>query len=154
MTEHTITVRPATDDSTHYGVTHKSERVYRTSKSNYPTRVVVWDNTRRPNPRNGEPVRYGEQGRLDGGNGRYLDPRNRATDDTVTVLLTTESIVLDAYGTGTGTPRSGQVWAEGEPIRPADRITLVFPTGAAAYTVEFGGNGHGRLIPAVEGLRQ
>jgi hypothetical protein len=43
----------------HYGVTHESALVYRTNTSHSPTRVQVWDNTRRVNPDPGGRIQHG-----------------------------------------------------------------------------------------------
>ena len=148
---HEIPMLPAkpsrTDD---YGVLHSSAFVYQTSRGSGPTRIDVWDNTRRPNARNGEPLRWGQCGVLDGGNGRYLDPENQATDETVSVLLTPECTVIDAYGTGTGSAASGQVYSpDGETIRSGDTLMLMYPDGThEARVVRFTGNGHGQAALA------
>src|SRR4029453_18126925 len=96
-TTHEILVIPVDPQrAASYGITHASEYVYRTTGHGYPTRVQVWDNTRRPNPRDGQTVRYGQYGKLDGGNGRFLDPHHDATDMPVSVLLSPEASVITA----------------------------------------------------------
>lgn len=146
MTEYIIPMITADDYAReHYGITFKSACVYRVAGSSAPTRVKVWDNTRRPNPRNGEPVRYGEFGPRDGGNGEFLDPHNRATDARVSVLLSPESSVISAHRNGTGTVASGQVYAPGDArLRTGDVLVLVHPDGSHAHvTVRMTNNGHG-----------
>lgn len=141
-----IELRPASDyRASHYGVLFESAYVYRTGRSYSPTRVVVWSNTSRPNARNGEPVRHGDYGPIDGGAGRYLDPHNKATDAERSVLLSTESTVIDAYGTGTGSKESGQVWAD-DKLCDGDALTLAYPDGTEeTLTARFPrySNGHG-----------
>ncbi len=147
VADHTIPMVPADAREASYGITHKSQYVYRTSKSGYPTRIVRWSNTGRLNGRNGQPVRFGEVGPIDGGDGQYLDPRNRATDNPVTILVSTEDITIDAYGTGTGTVGSGQVYApRGEILRPGETVTLTYGDDTSGpYPVRFTGNGHGYI---------
>lgn len=134
-------------DREHYGVTHRSAFVYRHGRGSGPARVVTWSNTHRLNPRNGQPVRYGDMGPRDGGNGVYLDPRNRATDSPTSVLISLESTVITNSGTNTGTVASGQVYApDGATLRDGDVLTLVYPDGTeVTYTARFPrmGNGHG-----------
>ena len=143
--DHTIPMIKADDRQASYGITHTSEFVYRTSKSSYPTRIEVWSNIDRLNPRNGEPVRYGDMGPIDGGEGKYLDPSNKATDSPVTILLSPECIAIDAYGTSTGTAGSGQIYAPGVTLRQAETVSLAYPDGYehGPYAVRFTGNGHG-----------
>lgn len=143
-----VELREASAESKSYGVTHKSRYVYSTSRGHYPTRVEVWSNVDRPNPRNGEPVRWGQYGKLDGGNGRYLDPGHDATDAPVTVLLTPESTIITSDGTNTGTEASGQVYASGVTIRTGDVLCLIYPDGREeSWTVRFTRNGHGEADP-------
>jgi hypothetical protein len=148
-TTHRITLTPADANAASYGITHRSAYVYDTSRSSSPTRVVVWSNEGRPNPRNGQPIRWGQAGPIDGGNGRYLDPSHQATDSPVTVLLTPESSVITANGTNTGTQASGQVYPPaGAPIRAGDTLTLIYPDGTeAAHVARFTNNGHGIADP-------
>ncbi len=54
--------------------------------------IRLWNNEGRLNTRNGQPVQYGSDSdgfswRMNGGNGKYLDPDNNATDDTESVLM-------------------------------------------------------------------
>jgi len=145
VADHTIPMVPADAREASDGITHKSQYVYQTSKSSYPTRIVRWSNVGRPNPRNGQPVRFGEVGPIDGGDGQYLDPSNRATDNPVTILVDPEDITIDNYGTGTGTVGSGQVYApNGEILRPGETVTLTYGDDTSGpYPVRFTGNGHG-----------
>lgn len=126
MNHHFIVLNKA--DANTYGILYTGRNVYQTSKSNGPTRLQVWDNTNRVNKRNGEPVRFGDCGPVDGGDGKYLDPNNRATDEPVSFLLTPESSVITNNGTNTGTAASGQVYAE-DILRDGDSATLSYPTG-------------------------
>jgi hypothetical protein len=148
-----IPMVPATDyDLKTYSVIGVSESVYRTAHSTSPTRVKVWGNTHRPNPRNGQPVRYGDFGPRDGGNGKYLDPSNRATDQEISVLLSTECSILSAHGDSTGTKASGQVYAP-ETLREGDVLILILPNGTEVpVTARFprmgNGNGHGEFAAA------
>jgi hypothetical protein len=128
-----------------YGVAFRSTFVYRAAGSSAPTRIAIWDNTRRPNTRNGEPVRYGEYGPRDGGNGRYLDPHHVATDAEQSVLITPECTVLSAHGSSTGTAASGQVWSGNlTTLRTGVRLALRLPDGSVRrVTVRLTNNGHG-----------
>lgn len=128
-----------------YGVTHRSRYVYNVAGSHAPTRIDVWSNVNRPNLRDGQAVRYGQYGPLDGGCGRYLDPSNHATDAPVSVLLTPESSCISARGDGTGSEASGQVYSPDDtPLRTGDTLTLRFPLGPdQTYKVRLTNNGHG-----------
>ena len=117
----------------HYGIRYVSTFVHRiTGKGlhnrNSPHRIKVWDNTRRPNPRNGEPVRYGEYGRIDGGDGQYLDPNNIATDDDLSYLTSAEATAITSNGTNTGTVASGQVYAP-TALAVGQFVVLMYPDG-------------------------
>lgn len=151
MTTHHIPMATASENAKTHDILTKSTFVYRTSKSSFPTRIVEWSNINRLNNRNGEGVRYGDYGKLDGGNGLYLDPHNDATDSMVTVLISTESTSIDAYGTGTGTPASGQQWATQESlISEGDILVLLYPDGTEwEYVAHFTNNGHGVAVPNV-----
>jgi hypothetical protein len=144
MTEHQILMMSAQD---RYGVTHVSAYVYRTARHSFPTRVVAWSNVNRKNPHPGE-RKWTDFGSI-GGEGKYLDPHNQGTDSEESFLLSPESSVIDAYGTGTGTEASGQVFAE-EIIRPGDALVLVFPDGSnVASVAHFTNNGHGVATPTI-----
>lgn len=145
MNTHTILLHTASKNDATYGIAFTSDYVFRTAKSSAPTRVQVWANIGRLNPRDGEPVRYSSYGKIDGGKGRYLDPHRNATDSAITVLLTPESSVIDGYGTNTGTEASGQVYAQQDSvIREGDTLRLVYPGGRAVeMAVHFTNNGHG-----------
>ena len=148
--QHVVELVDAPEQRAQYGITHLSRYVFSTTKGSYPTRVVVWSNVNRPNPRNGEPVRFGEYGKLDGGNGRYLDPSNNATDEPTSIRLTPEASVITNNGTNTGTAASGQVYAPaGQRIAEGDLVALVYPGGSigVTYVVHFTNNGHGELVP-------
>ena len=144
MTVHTIVLETARPNT--YGITYRSTSVYSASRSYSPTRIVVWDNTGRPNMRNGQPQRWTNYGKRDGGNGRFLDPANNATDDAVSVLLTPESTVITDNGTNTGTVVSGQVYAESQTrdIDTGDVLRLLYPDGRIeSRVVRMTSNGHG-----------
>jgi hypothetical protein len=154
-TTHRVELIEAPADRAQYGIMYLSRYVYDARRRlSAPTRVQVWSNLRRPNTRNGEPVKYGEYGPLNGGNGAYLDPSNHATDNAMTIYLTPEASAITNNGTNTGTEASGQVFAPGhpEPIREGDTIVLIYPDGIESeYVAAFKhrGNGHGELFPAV-----
>lgn len=122
----------------------RSRFVYRGWNSSV-IRINVWDNTGRPNRRNGEPIRWGQCGPLDGGDGLYLDPHNEATDAETSILITPEATVISAHGDGTGTEASGQVYAEqAGPLRSGDILRLTFPDGSVLVrVVRMTNNGHG-----------
>jgi len=128
-----IDLRPATANEATYGITHKSTTVHKVTgkrDGSYPHRVVVWDNTGRPNT---EPDRWNEYSGKPGP-GQFLDPRRKGTDEPTSILLTAEAVVIDAYGTGTGTPGSGQVY--GAPLAVGQTVTLRYPDGSTAtYTI-------------------
>lgn len=157
MTHHFIVMDAATDYSAaHYGILHKSRNVYETTQSNGPTRLVVWDNTGRINKRNGQQVNYSNYGVIDGGNGRFLDPQNQATNDPVSILLTPESSVITNSGTNTGTVASRQVYAPGK-LADGDTATLSYPSGTTVEVVLHfprHQNGHGRATFSYEGNKQ
>lgn len=132
-----IPLKAATEYRTEsYGVLFEGMFVHRVTgkglhNRSYPHRVVVWDNTRRPNPRNGEPVRYGQYGKLDGGDGKYLDPNHNATDAEQTFILDAECISITADRTGTGHPQSGQVYAPVE-LEVGQYVVLIYPDGTTS----------------------
>ncbi len=141
----------------HYGVLYKSRHVYSTTRSHSPTRIVVWDNTCRPNPDKGK----GLGDRLHGGNvltrhsapgtatAAYTDPHGKPTDDPVTILLSTESTVICADTRfNTGQAGSGQVYAT-DGLGDGDTATLVYPDGSTIEVVlRFPphNNGHGYAV--------
>lgn len=138
----------APSDRAQYGIRYLSRYVFRTSKGSSPTRIVVWSNANRPNPRDGEPVRYTEYGLRDGGHGRYLDPQNKATDHVISILMSPEASVLSAHGDSTGTEASGQVYLPaGTRIAEGAELQLVYPNGdvSPVLLAHFTNNGHGRL---------
>lgn len=126
--ERRVELAKADEQRGHYGVVYTSARVWKVKGSYGPGRVEVWSNTDRPNPHPGE-RRWNDFGSI-GGDGKYLDPRNKGTDEEFTVLLSPESTIIDAYGTGTGTAASGQVWADDRtPIASGEVLVLVYPDG-------------------------
>lgn len=136
----------------HYGILFESAFVYETNRSHSPTRLQVWDNTRRPNPDPGGPIQWGECGPLPtGGDGKWIDPNNRATDTERSYLIKTEATTIDAYGTGTGSVASGQVYStDPRRICDGDRVLLRFADGAELDMIAVlpqHGNGYGYLRP-------
>lgn len=147
-TVHRVELIEAPASRQQYGITHLSRHVFQTSRGSHPTRVQVWCNTGRPNPRNGEPVRFGEYGPIDGGRGAYLDPGRKATDAAYSILLSPESVAITSNGTNTGTEASGQVYAPSDTrIVENDTLVLALPDGRQqTFTAHFTNNGHGVLI--------
>lgn len=139
----TVTIADATAyERDTYGITGRSAYVYRVAgkglhNASFPHRVVVWDNTCRPNLHRGEPVRMvGEHGKREGGPGAYVDPHGRDTDSPLSVLLSSESVAITAHGANTGAAASGQVYAA-ETLRVGDAVTLVRADGTelGAYVI-------------------
>lgn len=139
----------------HYGVLYQSRNVYRTAYGHSPTRLAVWDNTQRPNPDRGKRIgdtlrhggvvtKYSKRGTT---KALYLSPNGNPTDCERTILLSPEASSIDAYGTGTGTAASGQVYAKNAPtMRDGDTATLIYPDGTEqTVTLMFQSmnNGHG-----------
>ena len=146
MIIHNIPLVATSDyDQKTYGIRYHSQYVYRVAGSASPTRIVVWDNTVRPNARDGQSVRYGNYGPIDGGNGRYLDPHHNATDVPFSFLVSPEASVISAHGDGTGSKASGQVYAPtSESLRTGDELILTLPNGGAfSVRVRMTNNGHG-----------
>lgn len=111
-----------------YGIEYTSVYVYRTKREPGPSRVQVWSNLRRPNLHPGE-TSWGAMGKI-GGDGKYLDPYNKGTDEEVSVLLEPESTVISAHGDSTGTAASGQVFVKDHPLLDSgDVLVLVYPDG-------------------------
>lgn len=111
-----------------YGIEFTSVYVYRTTRDAGPGRIQVWSNTNRPNPHPGE-TSWGAMGPI-GGNGKYLDPCNKGTDEEFSVLLEPESTVISAHGDSTGTVASGQVFVKDHPLLDSgDVLVLVYPDG-------------------------
>lgn len=151
MAHYTINMAKASTYRTEtYGVTDASAFVYKAEASTFPTRLVAWDNTGRPNLRNGQPTRWGNAGAIDGGNGQYLDPNNLATDAPVSVLITPEASVITDSGTNTGTQASGQVYdANRTVLRTGDTLELVYSgmrTETRIVKMTYGGYGSADLI--------
>lgn len=130
-----------------YGVVAESVLVFRVQgprvhNPSFPHRVQVWSNLDRPNLRNGQPVAYGQYGIVDGGNGRYLDPNNRATDQPFTVLLVAEPVVISRMA-------SDHQYAD-QVLSIGDTVHLVDPDGSvsAAFTVTGRTLSDPELLPA------
>jgi hypothetical protein len=114
--------------SKHYGIEYTSAYVYRTKREAGPSRLQVWSNLHRPNPHPGE-TKWGAMGPI-GGDGKYLDPHNKGTDEKFSVLLSPEATVISAHGDSTGTAASGQVYAKDHPVLDTgDVLVLVYPDG-------------------------
>jgi hypothetical protein len=133
MATRIIDVVPADASQGSYGITHTGALVYDVTgrgvrNRHHPHRVVVWSNEGRPNTRDGEPVRDGDYGKLDGGEGRYLETRNNATNSPVTIIVDAEEIAITNNGTGTGTVASGQVYGD-ETLTIGDCVILRWPGG-------------------------
>jgi hypothetical protein len=148
---HVIVMNEVTGDRRDfYGILYKSSLVYRTTRSNAPTRLVVWDNTSRPF--NADRAAWNTRG-------AYLDPHNRGTDDEISFLLSTESTVICAdTSRNTGQPGSGQVYASGgqEVIGDGDTATLVYPDMTAQRVILHmppHQNGHGTATATTERKR-
>ncbi|MCL2732309.1 MAG: hypothetical protein FWE15_20085 [Actinomycetia bacterium] len=131
----TLALVPADDyarDS--YGMTHESQWTFDTAASRvFPTRVEVWDNTRRKND-----------------DGTYTDPRGRTTSEDTSYLLSPQSVMITSGGDGMGPHLHGPV------IREGDGLVLKYPDGSAVQVrVTFeghGGNGYGEahVLPLAE----
>lgn len=127
-----IDLRAATAyEADSYGITARSSYVYLiTGKGlhnrNSPHRITVWDNTVRPNPHPGQ-TRWTEFGQI-GGDGQYLDPNNKGTDEPVSVTTSAEATVITAHGANTGTEASGQVYAD-ETLTVGETVRLRHPDG-------------------------
>jgi len=138
----------------HYGIEYTSAYVYRTKGDGGPTRIQVWSNRNRPNPHPGE-TRRGAMGPI-GGDGKYLDPQNKGTDEEFSVLLSPEATVISAHGNSTGTAASGQVYAKDHPLLDTgDVLVLVYPDGreerrTLTLTDNYG-RGQADLVPLVKG---
>lgn len=142
MTHFTIPMSSVDANRMGYGIRAKSRFVYDTTKSHYPTRVELWDNTGRPND--------GTRKGYITGTGRWVDPQNHATDDMLTILISTESIGISSTPSlTTGHEGSGQVYAKQlAKMRDGDTATLVYDAngfGDVQVTLHFPPhhNGHG-----------
>lgn len=135
MATHIIPVLPTSDDRRRYGITHQSALVYRVMNApgerrvsfrlhnpEYPHRILVWDNTGRPNT---DPETRDEHGR-NAGPGRYLDPSRKGTDAETTVRLSSESTAISPNRSrpATGDPRSGQQYAQDVVLTVGDYVIL------------------------------
>jgi hypothetical protein len=139
-----IQMNQADENAASYGITHKSASVYRNVGSG-PLRVKVWDNTNRPNPHPGE-TRWTNFGSI-GGDGQYLDPNNKGTDETVSILISPESTAICAdTRMNTGQPMSGQVYSD-DRLTDGATVTLVLPNDTnITGTVKIDRYGHGRIV--------
>jgi hypothetical protein len=152
---HTIVLDTGNARDASYGIKYRGRNVYSTRKSHSPTRLVVWDNTGRPNPdlgkglgdklRNGNVLTTYTVGQGHGTR-RYIDPQGNPSDEPITILLTPESSVICAdTRMNTGQPGSGQVYAPGV-LADGDSATLVYPSGTRREVIlHFPAhtNGHG-----------
>lgn len=145
---HTLVLDESTAyDKEHYGIIYRGRHVYRTTKSSAPTRLVVWDNTHRPNDGSRIPIVVR---RIAGEvhEGKYLDPHNEPTDERYSLLLSPESSAICADTRfNTGQPGSGQVYGNGT-LGDNDTATIVYPNGGMGeieVTLHFPkwNNGHG-----------
>lgn len=140
--------------TTDYGILYESRHVFSTTKSHSPTRVVIWNNTHRPNPDRGKQLgdklrdgcivtKYSTPGITER---RYIDPQGKPTDEKVTILLSPESTAICAdTRLNTGQPGSGQVYAQ-DRLDDGDTAKLILPDGTNADVVLHfprGHNGHG-----------
>jgi hypothetical protein len=118
----TIELQPARDNT--YGIMFQSAHVYRMAGPGlhnraFPHRIVVWDNTVRPNT----------GGRT--GPGTYVDPNGKGTDAPTSWLTSSESVTITNGGTNTGTVASGQVYAD-DTLRVGGRVQLAYPDGTTS----------------------
>jgi hypothetical protein len=153
MTTILIPLRPGSEyDRTSYGITHRSEHVYRVTgkgvhNRSFPHRVQVWDNTVRPNT---DPDQLTEfTGRV--GPGAYIDPQGKGTDAATTVTTSAESIAITRTGANTGTAVSGQVYAP-HTMTIGDYILLVYPDGTLSdpYVLTARPLGDPGLVPVAQ----
>jgi len=135
-----------------YGITHTSASVFQVRGAglhnrHYPHRVVIWDNTVRP-----VGGKWHVQPHLRNLPGAYIDPSGRPTDNPTTIVLDAECIAIDAYGTGTGTPRSGQVYSDVVLIT-GGAVQLRYPDGTVSgpYTIATRSCADPVLIPVEQG---
>jgi hypothetical protein len=133
----TIEMSYADSNAQSYGIMFESKYVHTVKGSRnreYPHRIKIWANMFRKNPHPGE-IRYTDFGSI-GGEGKYLDPQNRGTDEPVSVLMSAEAIVITNSGSNTGTIASGQVY--GEDLAMGDTVTLKLPNGTihGPYVIE------------------
>lgn len=135
MTTVIVPLRAASEyESATYRILSRSEFVYHMAGAGLhnrhsPHRITLWDNTGKPNPDNGGPIKYGDYGPLPtGGNGAYIGPDNRATDFPLSVTTSAESTVITNNGTNTGTVASGQVYAP-ETLAIGDVVIFRLPDG-------------------------
>lgn len=110
-----------------YGILFESEFVHEIPEDkhnrSYPHRFKVWSNLNRPN--------------RSGSEHKYESPKGNATNDELSVTISTECSVISAHGNGTGTKASGQMW--GDVVHVGDVVTLQTPAGAeyGPYLVGF-----------------
>lgn len=137
MTTHILPMLPASDyDQRSYGILLRSALVYqvrnapgerrpahRVHNPGYPHRIVVWDNTIRPNT---DPDSYSEHTGHKIGRGRFVDPHRRGTDEEISVLLSSEEISISPNRSrpATGDVRSGQQYAQEDILTIGDTVQL------------------------------
>jgi len=106
-----------------YGILYRARCVHRIRGAKHNPRsqfsIKIWTNTVRPNPHPGE-VRYTEFGAR-GGDGQYLDPNGKGTDDVFSVTTSAEATVISR----TPLPRT----PEGETLEIGDTVTFSLPSG-------------------------
>jgi hypothetical protein len=107
-----------------YGIEYVSRHVHKIQGAKHNPRsdfsLKVWNNTDRLNPHPGV-VKWNDFGSI-GGDGKYLDPGNQATDEARSVTTSAEAIVISAH------PISRK--ALGELLSVGDTVYLREPGGA------------------------
>jgi len=138
-----IQMTAGTKNDETYGITYRSAYVYRGIGSG-PIRIKVWSNVNRPNPHPGT-KRWTEFGSI-GGDGQYLDPNNKGTDEPRSILTGPECVAICAdTRMNTGQPGSGQVYAA-ERLRGGEAVALILPDGTRIEgTVKIDRDGYGTV---------
>lgn len=122
--ETVIDLRLSTDyEASMYDIIYRSAAVHRIRKARHNPGasflVTVWNNANRPNPHPGE-VRWNSVGSI-GGDGQYLDPNNRGTDETISVTTAAQAVVI------TSSPMKRD--PEGETLEVGQTVWLRLPEG-------------------------
>ena len=102
-------MRHSTDyEESVYGILARATHDHRIKGAKHNRRarfmITVWDNTIRPNPHPGE-VKYLQYGSI-GGDGQWLDPHNRGTDDEISVTTSAQATCITSSRVRTG-PEEG-----------------------------------------------